>query len=988
MITFQRGTLAQGGTTAQLSGVVTDPTDAAIVGATVSARNVETGLTRSTNSSGEGRYLLEGLPPGGYELTVEANNFGVLKQSGVQLTIGQNATLHFSLQIARVTEELTILGDTSLTEPARTEESQVIDLRRIDNLPINGRQFLDFALLAANVGRGRSNTGNSFRPGEPGQIDISFAGLDEIASLITVDGADNIGRTFGRSRSTPPQDAVREFRVVQYTYGADLGPAASAVVNIVTKSGTNAVHGSSYDYVRNDAFDARNLLAPPGFDKLRQNQFGATLGGAAIRDRFFLFGGYEGQRRSESPSYSSVLLSNLSAINAAKQSIGLPPEVLEGKLRQTNYDSMMARSDYQPAPGQLLTLTYRLRDERNTNIGASTGQTSAPSNFRNADIQDHAVVANWTSTSSSSLFSQGLFQFARRRFDFASTTFEPYLQVPNTVDMGRHVNAVDATGETRFEGSEMLGYKRGAHSIKVGGDLYHVRQNFVVDVADPGMVLFPNLDAFLGKPPFPPFPFAVLFQFAVGPDGSRPPAPQGFKTSANLPAFDALTRYRSGLTHFALFATDQWRAAPRLTLNYGLRWDTDNRPAEFYQKYYKAFQPRAGLAYSLLSDRLVWRMAGGVYQGVRDTDAFQFAKIMGQDPAFGAPKPEFSVAGGGLHLPTISDPSVAAPAFLQFVRSKIYPTPAPGQPPYPNFLFATHRTNARGLYTYQWSTQVDYRLSGDLGVSVGYVGVRGLHLSASNALNVAPATLKLPNGENDYGVAPGVPVARTFNPLVAPLSLFSDDVGQSSYHAGTVTLTKRFSRYYALGGHYTWSKTINDNGVAIPDLPEDVYRRDLERALSKQHVPHRFVGNMTVEGPERTWLKDFRFALISIVAAAPFYTVYAGVDANHDGNPLSDRVGRLGRSTFKGDNYVNVDVRLSRRVHLSERVQADIVAEAFNLFNTLNVMEVNSVYGAPELIGPEPKSFDQPVPAPLPSFNSIRAISPPRQIQFALRITY
>jgi hypothetical protein len=361
---------------------------------------------------------------------------------------------------------------------------------------------------------------------------------------------------------------------------------------------------------------------------------------------------------------------------------------------------------------------------------------------------------------------------------------------------------------------------------------------------------------------------------------------------------------------------------------------------------------------------------------------------MGQDPAFGAPKPEFSVAGGGLHLPTISDPSVAAPAFLQFMRSKTYPTPAPGQLPYPNFLFATHRTNARGLYTYQWSTQVDYRLSGDLGVSVGYAGVRGLHLSASNALNVAPATLKLPNGENDYGVAPGVPVARTFNPLVAPLSLFSDDVGQSSYHAGTVTLTKRFSGNYALSGHYTWSKTINDNGVAIPDLPEDVYRRDLARALSKQHVPHRFVGNMTVEGPEHTWLRNLRFALISSVAAAPFYTVYAGIDANHDGNPLSDRVGRLGRSTFKGDNYVNVDVRLSRRVHLSERVQADIVAEAFNLFNTLNVTEVNSVYGAPELMGPEPKSFDRPVPAPLPSFNSIRAISPPRQIQFALRITY
>src|SRR5262249_29410228 len=127
---------------------------------------------------------------------------------------------------------------------------------------------------------------------------------------------------------------------------------------------------------------------------------------------------------------------------------------------------------------------------------------------------------------------------------------------------------------------------------------------------------------------------------------------------------------------------------------------------------------------------------------------------------------------------------------------------------------------------------------------------------------------------------------------------------------------------------------------------------------------------------------------ISTVAAAPFYTVFAGVDANHDGNPLSDRVGRLGRSTLKGDNYMNVDLRLSRRVHLSERIHADLVAEAFNLFNNINVTEVNSVYGAPELIGPEPKSFDQSVPAPLPGFDSIRAISTPRQLQFALRITF
>jgi hypothetical protein len=768
-----------------------------------------------------------------------------------------------------------------------------------------------------------------------------------------------------------------------------LGPAASAVVNIVTKSGTNTVHGSTYYYLRNNGLDARNLLAVPGFDELRQNQFGATIGGPIVRDRFFLFGNYEGQRRSESPFYSSVLLNNLSAINAVKQGIGLPPEVLTGKQRTTDYDSLMLRGDEQWTSLHQLALSYRLRDERDTNLGASTGQVSAPSNFRNAGIQDHAVVGNWSSTLAPNLLNQSLFQFAFRSFDWTSASYEPHLQIPNILDMGRHVNAVDATRETRFEGGDVLSYVRGAHQFKLGGDIYHLRENFVLDVADPGIAIFPNLDAFLGRPPFPPVPFAVLFQFVTGPDGTRPPAPIGFKKPANLPAFDALTRYLSGITHYGVFATDQWRATPKLTLNFGLRWDVDNRPSEFYDSYYKAIQPRAGVAYSFLSDRFVWRTAGGVYQGVKDADGFQFAKIVGQDTAFGSPVAGFSTVSGGLRVPTISDPSVAIPAFLQFAATGIYPTVAPAQPPFQSFFLATHKTSPRGLYTYQWSTELEHRITSDLSLSAAYAGVHGLNLGGANGLNVAPASLTLPDGRNDYAIAPGIPVPRVFNPLVAPLSLFADDVGQSSYEAGSLTVTKRYDRHYAFSGSYTWSKTIDDSGsVALPDVPADVYQRRLERALSKQHVPHRFVGNMTAEGPERTWLRDFRFSLISSVAAAPFYTVYAGSDVNHDGNPLNDRVGRLGRSTLKGDNYVNSDLRISRQIRFSDRARAEVIAEAFNLFNNLNVIEVNSVYGAADLVGPEPKNFKTPVAAPLSGFNSIRAIAPPRQIQFAVRLMF
>jgi hypothetical protein len=234
-----------------------------------------------------------------------------------------------------------------------------------------------------------------------------------------------------------------------------------------------------------------------------------------------------------------------------------------------------------------------------------------------------------------------------------------------------------------------------------------------------------------------------------------------------------------------------------------------------------------------------------------------------------------------------------------------------------------------------------------------------------------------------------MPVTRLFNPLVAPLSLFFDQIGQSNYQSGTVTVTKRFNRNYAFNVNYTWSKAIDNSGsLAISDFPEDNYRRDLERGLSKQHVPHRLTGSFIAQGKEHTLLHGFRLSFISTLAGAHNYTVFSGFDVNNDGNPLTDRVGTLGRNTFEGDSYLNFDLRLTRTFKLSERVQAEVIAEAFNLFNTLNVTEINSVYGAPQLIGPEPKKFGQPAAAPLPGFGSIRAIAPPRQIQFAFRLNF
>lgn len=990
LIAAMPSSMAQIGATAQLSGVLTDPAGRAVSNQLISVRSLESGQSRTTRTLAGGRYQVLDLPPGRYEVTVESPGLA-RTQVPLELTVDQQAVLNLQLQLAVMKQEETVTASPLVIEPTRTELSQVIDERQVRDLPINGRQFLDFVLLTPNVHAGRSNVANPSTPGEPKQVDLSFAGLHESTSLILVDGADNMNRVFGRARSTPSQEAVREFRVLNDSYGANLGPATGGVVSIVTKSGSNHLHGSVYEYFRNNALDARNILAPAGFDELRQNQFGATLGGRMMPGRLFYFANYEGQRRKESPFYSSLLLNNLAAINQAKQSLGLPPEVLLGKLRATNYDTGLGRLDYEASERTQASLSYRFRQDRETNLPAATNQLSAPSNFRNANIDDHALTLNVTSAWTAWLLNQGLFQFAHRSFDFPSVTYEPHLQIANTLDMGRHFNAVNGYQERRFQVVDNLSYAKGSHTLSFGGGLSNAHDRFYYDPFDPSYSVFPNLNAFSGKPPFPG-PFAVVFGFAIAPDGTRPAALKDFSAPANIPAYNARVHPENGQTNYALFAQDQWRLTRKLTVNYGLRWDVDHMPARYFRTYYKAFQPRAGIAYSLLNDRIVLRAGAGYYQGQAYAVVYLIAMVAGEDAAFGLVRAneDYAVSTGTLHSPFYSNPALATAALLKFLQTGVYPKLNSNDfSPAQQFISTIKRYNHGGPHSYQWNGQMDIQLSRSTTLSISYLGVKGLELPSAIGGNVAPASLTLANGKADYAIAPGSTVTRTLNPLISPLSFFFDATAQSIYHAGTLSLEKRFSRYYSVAANYTLSKTIDDSGdPSLNGFPEDPYRRYLERANSKQNVPQRFVGTVAAEAPARGWLRDFRVALIASIASANSYTIFAGMDANHDGNANTDRVGTSGRETYRGDRQVNFDLRLARRIRFGEQKSVELIAEGFNIFNTLNVTDINTVYGAPNFIGAIPRSFGDGAPAPLPSFGSIRATDPPRQLQLALRLRF
>src|SRR5499425_872490 len=324
--TWARPTTAQvGAASAQLNGAVRDASGGSVAKASVTLRNKESNLTYSAGSNEIVLYVLANVPPGRYELTADATGFAKSTLTGIELTVGQVATLDVTLKVASGTEKVVVTTETPIIEPTKTEISQVVETQQIESLPISGRLFTDFALLTPGVATSRTALGTTFTDFETSQI--SFGGMRSFSNSVAVDGADFVSMLSGVQRSTPPQESVQEFRVVNNSFGAEYGRAAGGIVNIVTKSGTNNLHGSLYEYLQNSAADARSLLQPaPLPHLLRQNQFGGTLGGPIRKDKTFFFMNYEGKRRAESPTYPPNLVNNINLIDDAKRLLGLAPE--------------------------------------------------------------------------------------------------------------------------------------------------------------------------------------------------------------------------------------------------------------------------------------------------------------------------------------------------------------------------------------------------------------------------------------------------------------------------------------------------------------------------------------------------------------------------------------------------------------------------------------------------------------------------------------
>ncbi|MBZ5704261.1 MAG: carboxypeptidase regulatory-like domain-containing protein [Acidobacteriia bacterium] len=1027
-----------GQVTVTIQGRVYDTTGAAISQATITVVNPATGFSRATTANSTGDYQISSLPVGDY--TVTAEKAGFQKQAKkVHLDIGGSGTVNFNLAVGQVAQEVTVQDVGEVAEPTRTMVSSVIDEHKIENLPVNGRQFIDFALLAPGVTVGDTTSGSTDVIIEP-VTKLSFAGQNIHYNFVAVDGADNMSTASGIQKTTPSQEAVQEFRVINSDYSTEFGRAVGGIVNVITKSGTNNLHGSAYEFFRNDAMDAKSPLAGEGFNKLRQNQYGATLGGPLQKDKTFYFLNYEGQRHVESPFYNITVLDNLAAINNVKTTVfGLPAENLHVN-RVINYDDGLVKLDHTFNDKHSAFVRYFINDQRSTNLSPLNDGFDLPSGFKNNAFRDQSVVGDLVSVFSSSLVNEARVQYSHRFFDFPTVSTQPHLEVSNVFTLGVNRGNPDFYEEGRFEIVDNVTKTWGKHTIYFGGDFNHVNTKESFPLFYPFEADFASLNAFLGTDGAVagcegqcPDPFVIFMEkFDSTQNFNEGTIDRAvYQGGAISSAIRNQAKGELGHTYEGAFIQDKWRVSSNFTLNYGLRWEGETWPSNALNNITKNFSPRVGFSYAPGGHSgLVLRGGAGIFYGTIPSPL-----LMCQIPSCGGtigPFPGRAAKEDSLDAKTrifafASSPDLNNLALTSLLLDGTYPNATPC--PFGGFLapdcgfygdsvIVRFAQDHKPPYGVQASFGVEFQPFRDSTLEITGMHVRGVHLGSFWNVNQpnqngCPVTAHDSQGDVgqkfDYHVVfvPGdcttvspFPGTRPLPPGSPTVAVYfeADSKWDSQWDGLLINFTKRVSHHVGYGLSYTWSKGI-DNGPnpSFVLIPQDSCCFNRERAISSDNVSHRFVGNATIYGPQHMnpILNDWQLSTIVSLQTPNYFTKFSGSDTNGDIFGNNDRVGLEARNTFKGDTYDNVDMRVSRTFNITEKTHLEAIAEGFNLLNTLNVHYYNTAYGAADFCPFNPAAPGcAGAPAffregsPNKSYGTPRSIFNPRQIQLALRLTW
>lgn len=879
-------------TSANLSGFVRDQQGAVVPGATVTARNPATSVVRTTTTNDEGFYQLLQLPPGTYEVTVESTNFKRALYPEIKVTVGQRAELNVELEVGGITDTVTVSGATTeLVETTKTNVSNTIEQVRIDNLPINQRDYINFSLTTSTVTR------DNGRPIGPAPTSgLNFGGQRGRSNLVQVDGADNTDNSVNASRSTVSQEAVQEFQVVTNSFAPEFGRATGGVVNVVTKSGTNEVRGNIFGFIRHKSIQSRNAFAPvidndpnkkPPFTRA---QYGATIGFPLDRDRTYGFLAFEQRRRQESGFFTSDVVQGLTSSATIPVIPGLNPVARTftrltaaqagfvntlvasgvaanicaarayaffassgGNTGLTGTNPLTSPNDGSLCPaitpilpgtiGSRFILTgapvpvspnafrpllnlnrvfpisedttfssarldHRINDRNHlvmrfgynpsdiTGIQVeSQNQALGQNDFSRTGIQtlrDTSFVTTLTSTLSNTVVNEGRFNFGSRRATFTSQNGEATaFNISGTAFIGRELFSPVIRTENRYQFTDNLSWVVGNHNFKFGGDAAFISVDAIFELN-----------------------FAGLFNF-----GGLPAATLGFPASA--PAFTPVQQYGLGFPGnfiqgfgnpvsklknrpLAAFAQDSWKVHPRLTLNYGVRYDyelTDQlQPVDFVdplsgirvtanatQNFYNAFNiqqgfprdknnfaPRVGMAWDVFGNSsTVFRAAYGLFY-----DHPLLAVAFNSDIADNVQQQQFIALPGSpsptellnavqifqgtvctgqpgnpLCPPGFRTPGVAVGTDYQFGRQRFNDQTFPGFGPFLPFSLPV-ASNFEYAYANQANVTLEQKLSENMSVQASWLFTGAHHLPHPTNLNAPNNALLVENFRRCTGTLP------------------------------------------------------------------------------------------------------------------------------------------------------------------------------------------------------------------------------------------
>lgn len=1032
-----------------LAGTVSDQTGAILPGATVTVIDSEKGLERVSFTSDEGRYRVPLLPPGSYDIRVEMPGFAAKVIRGARINVGQYAELDVQLDIAATETEIIVGGQPDLVEREKTVQSSAILEDQIDALPINGRDYLNFTLLAP--GSSGQNSLVTFSAPQTPSSGLSFAGQDPRSNSVSIDGVDNMDVISGGVRSTMSQDAIQEFQISQNSYSAEFGRARGGVINIVSKSGTNHFRGNAFLFFRNNALDARNAFSRLDDPPFRRYEFGGTVGGPIVPNRTFFFAGFERLDREESNFVS--FLDDPSIFNPTQSQLDLfgflqsvPVPSLQGlaaafinpnsgilRTLPTNFPStirlfesesgvfpfeadsnnLSLKLDHQVSA--LNTLSARVSYSNSFDPGVQFGALQGVSNGLSFDIEDFALALSDTHVISPITVNNVKFQFARREFRAATNDPDgPEIQLSGIAEFGREFFNPTYYQQNVVQVTDGLTLVRGRHTLKLGADLNRTALKGAAEVFMGGQFTFGEaiplgavIDQLAGPGTAASLAGALAAPASVGGLG-RP------DLAANVLApITPVQSYNFGLpityfqgfgdptadvkyTQLALYLQDSWAVRRGLMLNLGLRYDTDWRPETLNVNSTTA---PFDFARATVPDRnnfsprlgIAWDPTGSgrtvvrAGYGVFYQNFFQAVAFVSQVLSGQISQVFLPITG----LPGLNVTSAHVWGLYRQTGSLGAETLAAlGLTPgtTPSVILPGSG-NVVNPYSHHSSLGIERRLGQDWALSANYILNRGVKLIRSRDINVREV------GPNQFAL-PGL------DPRFIQVNMIETS-GSSIYHGMTVSLRKRMSSGLSLMGSYTLGKSVDDTTDFITQLQPN-NQRDLrsERSLSTFDQRHRLVISGVFQSPYQLRsadgvlekvLADWSVAPIITWAAGRPFNLLLGYDANGDTHEETDRPvlanGNLvGRNTGRGPAYATTDLRLSRKVWLgAESRQLDFLFEAFNLFNSVNYAGVNNVIGTTP---PAQASVEgsSSIPANRPlGFTSAFA---PRQLQLGLRFSF